>query len=307
MNVLITGISGFLAGYLHRNFVNQGHQVFGISRSPLEEEIHGVKVHVLQLPDPKIYQLIKIIQPQLVIHAAGTASVPESVIHPYDDFSISVPGTAMLLDALRQHQPHAHFIFLSSAAVYGNPDELPIIETKTQQPISPYGYHKWMGELLCQEYANLYGLKCSVLRIFSAYGIGLQRQVIYEMTKKLIKSNKNRTMSIFFGTGNESRDFIHASDVVEAIQCIMHRETEQFEVFNGASGVETKIGDLAKLIQKQVGEKANFIFNGEIRKGDPLNWSADITSLQQLGFQPKITIESGVEELVKWVKNEPSH
>jgi len=303
MKVLITGISGFLATYLSESFLKKNYEILGLSHAFINQQFENVQYLNLHLPDNRIYDVIKTEQPDVVIHAAGTASVPKSVESPYEDFSISVPGTAMLLDALRLHKPDAHFIFFSSAAVYGNPEILPITENSFVQPISPYGFHKRMGELLCEEYSTIYGLNTSILRIFSAYGKGLNRQVVFEITRKLISSSDNNENIEFYGTGDESRDFIHASDIVQAVQCLIQTKKRGFEIYNCASGKELLIKDLALKIKEYANNETRYVFNGNVRKGDPLNWTADISKMQELGFTPQVNIENGIQEMIMWVKD----
>lgn len=301
MKILITGISGFLASYLVNDFEKKGNEIIGISHEAKKATLKEHKLFTLHLPDKEIYKVIKDEQPDVVIHAAGTASVPISVESPYNDFSISVPGTAMLLDAIRLYKPDAHFIFLSSAAVYGNPDQIPIKETSAIHPISPYGFHKRMGELLCEEYATIYGINCSILRVFSAYGKGLKRQVVYDIVSKFVKALEAKSTVTLWGTGKESRDFIHALDVAQAINLIINNPKEGNQIYNCASGNELSIQKLAEIVNQQMGKEVDYQFNQQTRKGDPLNWVADISRLSTLGFNPTVSIESGIKEIVHWI------
>ena len=295
MNILITGISGFIAGHLKDYFELNNHVVFGVSRS---SKLLGSQHYNLTLPDSDIYNIVAQIKPDVVIHAAGTASVPKSVTAPYTDFDISVPATAMLLDAIRKFSPEAHLVFLSSAAVYGNPVQLPISETDSIQPISPYGYHKRMGELLCEEYHKIYGLKTSVVRIFSAYGLGLERQVVFDLINRAREAVNNGDKQLdIIGTGKESRDFIHVSDVVAAIGLLID-SPESFGVYNLGSGVETSIESLIRVILDSLNSDLRLNYSNTIRKGDPINWVANISKLRKLGFQPLVTLKQGIGSIV---------
>ena len=133
-------------------------------------------------------------------------------------FSRQQGVTAFLLETLRTYLPSCRFVFLSSAAVYGNPQQLPSPRRSPCHPISPYGYHKYICEMLCREYGSIYSIKSSVLRIFSAYGERLRKQVIFDLCRKF-SDPALKTVEVY-GTGDETRDFIHARDIAQAIDRI---------------------------------------------------------------------------------------
>jgi UDP-glucose 4-epimerase len=297
---LITGINGFLASYAAAEFTAAGYDVIGIHHSNNPSALALKKQYHLHLPSHEIESVIRTEKPDVVIHAAGTANVGKSVETPYEDFMISVPATANLLDSIRKESPKTLFFFLSSAAVYGNPTVLPISENSPIAPISPYGFHKRMGELLCDEYRQIYGLQTYVLRIFSAYGKGLRRQAVFDLVKNVLNfAMDGKPMSVF-GTGNESRDFIHASDIA---RCLVHltenRPTNH--IINVASGNETSIKELLALISEGSNIQPKIEFTNVVRSGDPLNWRADISPLSKTGFSPTVSLKSGISEMIQWL------
>lgn len=297
MTILITGIDGFIGSYLHAYFEDEGHHVFGITRR-LSSEKEPAKRAVFELPNPEVLGVIQRLRPDLVVHAAGTASVPQSIATPYVDFSVSVPGTAQLLDSLRLHAPQAHFVFLSSAAVYGNPVKLPITESDPVRPISPYGYHKRMGELLCEEYSSVFGLKTSIIRIFSAYGGGLKKQVVFELTRKMKEAKEQGAKHVdVLGTGRESRDFIHVRDLVEMI-ALLPKQKQDFDVFNAGCGKEILISELVNTLCEELRFAGEIRYSGHVRKGDPINWRADISKMESLGFRTKISLRDSLQEII---------
>ncbi|SDB21941.1 dTDP-glucose 4,6-dehydratase/UDP-glucose 4-epimerase [Flavobacteriaceae bacterium MAR_2010_188] len=234
----------------------------------------------------------------LCINCSGAASVPDSIKHPQRDFNLNVVNVAKQLEAIRKFRPNCKYINLSSAAVYGNPNYLPIDESHPLSPISPYGVHKKMSEELCSEYYNNFGIKTVSLRIFSAYGNGLYKQLFYDLYKKTQTYDK---ISLF-GTGRESRDFIHVSDIVKAIEIVMLNSNFQNEVYNIGSGVETSIDNAASLFIKHLDLNKSLQFGGEIRIGDPLNWVADMSKLQDLGFYPSTILDDGLLNYARWLK-----
>ena len=157
MKIAITGAGGFIGSRLRKQFLSMGHEVHALARQSIQDS--HLRCHIINLPSGKIYPLLANIKPDVMIHAAGQSSVPNSVIDPAADFAAGPPVVFELLDALRIHSPETIFIFLSSAAVYGNPSSMPIKESSLAQPISPYGHHKLLSEMIVSEFASTYGFR----------------------------------------------------------------------------------------------------------------------------------------------------
>ncbi len=219
---------------------------------------------------------------------------------PASDFNDGPALTFNVLDALRRCTPDCAFILLSSAAVYGNPPMLPVNEDQATHPISAYGYHKLQSEILCQEFANLFGLRTCRARLFSAYGPGLRRQVMWDLTYKAL-TQKTVTLQ---GDGSESRDFLNVLDIAHALECILDKAPMRGEAINVASGEETRIVDLARLIIKNIDHPVALDFSGQLPLGTPMNWRADISKISLLGFAPEIALQAGVPFFVEWCKRE---
>ena len=300
--VLITGVAGFIGRYVARHFSRQGWQVIGTDNSQPENAPLAdlSKYQRLQLPDLELDSLLQTYKPDVLIHCAGRASVALSVSDPSPDFYSNTVLTFNILDALRLHAPTCKFIFLSSAAVYGNPSKLPVAETHPTAPISPYGFHKLQSEQLCLEFAKIYSQPTASVRIFSAYGAGLRRQVMWDICQKAI-SQKNLTLQ---GTGNESRDFIHAVDIARAIEIICDRAPMQGEVYNLGSGQEVTIAKLAATVLISLEKNMSLEFSGIISKGDPINWQADISQIISIGFTSTIQLKDGIKNFTNWCKAE---
>ena len=301
-SVIITGVSGFLGRYIARNFHKEGWKIIGIDSSPFENAPTSnlEKYYRLNLPDSKINLLLEEYSPQLLIHCAGRASVGLSVTHPAADFYGNTVLTFEILNAIRLHSPNCKFIFLSSAAVYGEPMSLPITENCFTNPISPYGFHKLQCEEICSEFTKIYGIATASLRIFSAYGPGLRRQVLWDICHKSIVNNNLELQ----GTGNESRDFIHAVDIANAVQIIANKAPMKGECYNLANGEETTISELANLIIEALEIDITPQFDCIVPKGNPHKWRADISKLKDLGFNPSVPFDVGIKTLVTWCKAE---
>ena len=296
--VLITGVAGFIGRYVARHFSRQGWQVIGTDNSQPENAPLAdlAKYQRLQLPNPEFDSLLQTYHPDALIHCAGRASVALSVSEPAPDFYSNTVLTFNILDTLRLHAPTCKFIFLSSAAVYGNPSTLPIAETHPTLPISPYGFHKLQSEQLCLEFTQIYSQPTASLRIFSAYGAGLRRQVMWDICQKAI----SQKALILQGTGTESRDFIHALDIARALNVVVKSAPMEGEVYNLSTGREVKISELATMVLNSL--EANFLpqFDGVMPLGNPLNWQADISKLKSIGFTPTVELERGVNTFVNW-------
>jgi UDP-glucose 4-epimerase len=300
--VLITGVTGFLGRYIARSFTDRGWSVVGIGTSPPENAplANLVKYYSLRLPSPELKEILQDYPFSICIHCAGRASVGLSVTDPTADFYSNTLLTLEMLNALRLNAPKCRFIFLSSAAVYGNPQSLPISEAQPTQPLSPYGFHKLQGEQLCLEFAKIYGLQTASVRIFSAYGPGLRRQVMWDICQKAIVQNAVNLQ----GTGRESRDFIHALDIANALSLVATKAPMEGEAYNLATGREVTIDLLASQILASLESDNLPHFDGIVPVGNPLNWQADISKLQALGFSPTVSLDRGVKTFTTWCRAE---
>lgn len=300
--LMITGAAGFLGRYVSQHFTEQGWSVVGIDCvDPANAPLYNLATYYkLKLPNKAIGELLCKHTPDVCIHCAGIASVPQSISDPVADFYANTVVTFEVLNALRLHASPCRFILLSSAAVYGNPRSLPVHEDLPAAPISPYGFHKWQCEQMCLEYTSIYGLPTASVRIFSAYGPGLHRQVLWDMCRKVLMQ-KSLTLQ---GTGRESRDFIHALDVAKALGIIAGNAPMQGEVYNIASGCETTIRELAELILDALNADCLPQFDGVVPPGTPLNWEADIARLSSLGFVPTIPLQQGIRTFAQWCRTE---
>ena len=216
---------------------------------------------------------------------------------PLADFGAATLLNFRILDDLRLHSPATIYLHISSAAVYGNPTELPIAEDAPIAPISPYGWHKRFSEQVLEEFAVLFGIRTASLRIFSAYGPQLQRQVVWDLAVRALASEAGPL--VLRGLSDDSRDFIHGRDVAVAAQLIAERGALSGECYNVASGAETKIATIAQLVIEAVGSSSNIAFDQERPAGNPARWHADIGRLMALGFRPGTTLVDGIAEVVE--------
>lgn len=243
--------------------------------------------------------LINLNQFQIFINCAGASNVNNSFQDPINDFNKNTILVEQLLEIIRvSGNKKIKFINISSAAVYGNPQFLPIVEFSNIEPISPYGFHKKMAEDLCRYYNQCFGLNTLSLRVFSAYGEGQRKMLFWDLHNKILNSIGNIEL---FGTGEESRDFIHIEDIIQQIILAINHADFTGEAINVANGTEVRIKEIVELYRKFHPNSFSYSFNGKNRPGDPLNWCADISKMKEWGYDQKVSLYDGVDGYIKWV------
>ena len=296
MKVLVIGSKGFIGQHLRKFLMNNGHSVWGAD--VVVEYAHPEQYFLIDTSNADYHSVFQESAFDLCINCSGAASVPDSLQHPLRDYNLNTANVFKLLDAIRLYQPACKFINLSSAAVYGNPQMLPITETAGKAPVSPYGIHKWMSEKICEEFYLFFGISTCSLRIFSAYGEGLKKQLFWDLFQK----TKLGDAISLFGTGKESRDFIYINDLVQAIYLVAKQGDFKGEAINIANGEEVMIEDCVNSFYGFFEKSIQFQFMGQGRAGDPNNWVADISNLQQLGYQQQYSLEQGLKRYYEWIK-----
>ncbi|MDT0650424.1 NAD-dependent epimerase/dehydratase family protein [Autumnicola edwardsiae] len=302
--ILITGASGFLGTWLSREAVKAGFKIYGIDlRTPLQPQLWE-NFATASLDTVDLEQLMEGCTLDAICHLAGGASVSASVKDPFGDFSSLLPGTARLATYLKKSQAQARFFLFSSAAVYGNPESLPITEDTPIKPISPYGIHKAIAESLLCNYARIFDLNITIFRIFSVYGPELRKQLIWDVSQRALSAEEEGVKSItLFGTGAESRDFMYVKDVCQAVLTVISKPvSSKIQIYNLGSGVESSIAEVAELLVNNLGVDIKIQFDGIVPKGDPANWRADISKLLNLGFTPRYNLNEGLHQVATWAK-----
>jgi UDP-glucose 4-epimerase len=291
---LVLGDCGFIGRHVAVEFASAGYEVVGVDRSA--PGAPGVRHISLALPSPELVAVIADVRPDVIVNAAGPASVAGSLEDPRGDFHGTVDVLLGVLDAVRATGVPARVVAMSSAAVYGNPSELPVTEDADLAPVSPYGYHRIVAETLLCEYATVFGVAACAARVFSAYGPGLRRQLLWDVCRKAAESPSVRLS----GTGTETRDFVHVTDIARAVRVLAEKAPGCGEAYNVASGVETSVAQIASGLLATVRPDATLEFSGEQRLGDPLRWRADVSAIRALGFEPRMPIERGLAEYATW-------
>jgi len=295
MKILIIGSKGFIGSHLVTYFQSKDYDVW---QCDVVVDYVERKYFQVDVSNSDFLQLFEEQQFEMCINCSGAASVPDSLVHPMRDFNLNTLLVFNVLNAIYKHNRTCKFMNLSSAAVYGNPQQLPIKESFNLNPISPYGKHKLMAEMLCSEFYTNFGLQTCSLRIFSAFGEGLKKQLFWDIFQKMKKSN---TLELY-GTGKETRDFIHVEDIAQSVELAIHKARFEADFINVANGMEISISEAVLLFIKGVGWHGEIKFLGTERLGDPLYWCADIDVIKSFGYKQQITLENGLNQYIKWVK-----
>lgn len=296
MNILVIGSKGFIGSACYSYFKETGkHGIYG---ADVVTDYNDANYSQIDISNNDFKDIFKLKKFGLCINCSGAASVPDSLLNPSRDFSLNVLNVSKLLEAIRTHAPECRFINISSAAVYGNPKKLPVSEADVLAPVSPYGIHKMQAEQLCSTYQTFWNISTCSLRIFSAYGKGLKKQLFWDLYQKSIKSDTVK----LFGTGIETRDFINIDDIIQAIELVIERAFFKGEAINIANGYQCSIEDVSKIFYEALGWKGTIEFTNKIRQGDPQYWQADISTLMQWGYHPEFDIRRGLEKYAEWLK-----
>jgi UDP-glucose 4-epimerase len=309
--ILITGAHGFIGKHLARHLAALGHHVSGLGHGlwPVAEALRwGVADWIngdVQSANLRALQARQ--EPELVFHLAGGSTVGAAIANPREDFFRTVASTVELIEWIRLDLPSARLIAVSSAAVYGSGASGPIAEDTIGVPYSPYGHHKRMMESLCRSHGDTYGLDFRVARLFSVYGPGLKKQLLWDMCTRLAAGESPMVLG---GSGQELRDWTHVDDVVAALALIAFDSTPALrsQAINIGTGVGTPVQTIAQSVidawHERAGdaEKPALRFSGQSRPGDPFSLVADSARLSRLGFTWRTPLSLGVGSFVDWFR-----
>ena len=298
--VLLTGASGFLGRVLCHQLVQNGYHLTGLDRH--------LPTRSTELTGPHEFIQCDLIKPQKIVprhfdtifHLAGMGSPSLSIQLPAQDFTENLIATFQLLEKIRQYAWRGRLVYVSTAAAYGEPQQIPIAEETPGRPISPYGVSK----LACEEYVRVfsqyYGFSAVIARIFSLYGPRQKKQVIYDILRKTLLSDKPITL---FGDGCEVRDFIHVNDAVQALLLLVKHAEIGAPLFNVCSASGITIRELAEQILILAGESPErIIFTGQRKSGDPNHWVGCNRKLCETGFSLDYSLSRGLTDTLHWFR-----
>lgn len=293
--VVITGGAGFIGSHLVDRCLVDGFEVHVIDdlSNGKKENVHDDAIfHEISITD------LNGIRPILdgvtfVFHLAALPRVQYSIDNPVDSNHANVVGTINVLKASKEGGAKK-VIFSSSGSAYGDPDTLPVVETMSANPLSPYALQKYIGENYCKVWSKVYGLDTACLRYFNIYGSRMDPEGAYALLigkfMKLAKEGKPLTIT---GDGTQTRDFTHVNDAVEAnLLAALSDNAKDGEVYNIGYGKRASVNRIAELI----GGEVEYI----AARLEPKNNEANHQKAKEhFGWSPKITLEEGIAVLKK--------
>lgn len=302
--VLVTGGAGFIGSHLVDRLVDNGNAVLVLDNlstgklSNIYEHIKNGKVDFVEgdIKDPEIVRAcVKCVD--VVLHLAAIVSVFFSVYDPKATLETNVNGTHNLLKAFAKERV-GKFLLISSCAVYGEPEYLPVDEKHPTNPVSPYAESKLLAEKACLDYQEKKLLKTTIFRLFNVYG---PRQGLNEYSgviTKFIDQIKQKLPLTIYGDGSQTRDFVHVSSVVDAALQALDNPDAEGETFNIGTGKPVSIQELAETILTLTDSKLPIIHE-KSRTGDIKQSYANITKAAELlDYNPKVGLKDGLRILI---------
>jgi len=208
---------------------------------------------------------------------------------------VNATGTLNLLIA-SLNRGVERLVYLSTCAVYGEPEYVPVDEIHPTNPISPYAASKLAAEHYCKAFQQAYGLKTIVLRPFNVYGPRQNDGVVAQFVQRVKKGG----LPIVYGNGRQTRDFLYVIDAVDAIVLALKRDSAVGEVFNIGTGKATTINELVRLLLRIFGMELKPL-REEPRIGDVRQSCADIRKAEkELGYRPRFSLERALMDLVEY-------
>lgn len=301
-SVLVTGGCGFIGTNLCRSLASAGVRVIvldNLSRAgamppggPAHEMIEG-DVRDAEAVESAMQRA------QAVVHLAAYGSVVESVADPDENFENNVRGTLAVLQAAARRK--AKVVFASSGGAVIGAAEPPVNEASLPKPTSPYGASKLCGEAYCHAFAGSFGLSVVALRFANVYGrhSAHKKGAITNFSKALLLGEP----IVIFGDGSATRDFIHVDDVCAGIWAALDKPIPGAMVLHLATGVETRIIDLARMMTEVAGN-AHHPIRLEVKRDGELerNFASFDKAHQVLGFTPRVALRDGLTQTFEWFR-----
>ncbi|MFC2058323.1 NAD-dependent epimerase/dehydratase family protein [Chloroflexota bacterium] len=309
VRVLVTGGAGFIGSHLVDKLVGLGSLVTVVDNLSLGfiENVNS-KAMFKKLDVCNYARLKEVIaesMPQMIFHLAANPTTKESAMgwnNPFADHEVNMIGTLNVLEAIVNLDIDATLIYTSSAAVYGEPEYVPMDEKHPTNPVSPYGVSKLAGEKYALAYYKERGIRTTILRIFNTYGPRQPRYVMFDLIKKL---NDNPEELELLGTGEQIRDYCYISDTVGAFILAAERDASG-GVFNIGADDPISIKSLAETIIRILGleDKVKVRYTGKTWSGDITRLVADISQAKgELGFKRSVFLEEGLRRLIRWYED----
>tara|TARA_B100001057_G_C22712005_1_gene896177 strand:- start:110 stop:1024 length:915 start_codon:yes stop_codon:yes gene_type:complete len=297
MKIAIFGGMGFIGSSLSNLFYSKGYDVTILTQNKKNKSniLVSNKIKIIEIKyNYKKLKKINFKKFDRIHFLSGNPSPANSNKSPDFDLSTTNKFTQILLELLRLQRFKGSIWIASSVAVYGNQKGL-LKEKEICDPISIYGISKLFSEKTALLYYKKFFLNIGIYRIFSTYGPGLKRQLIYDVINKI--QNNNQEVQII-GSGLERRDLTYIEDVVKGI-FKLNKHIPKGEIFNIGSGKSYSVRYVVKKIMNLMNKKLIIKYSNSLRGYDADNWKASITKIKKFGYKPSVSLEVGLKKTIE--------
>ncbi len=310
--ILVTGGAGFIGFYVVKALLAEGCEVVvvdnlnpyydpSLKRARLKEFRKNITFYRIDIANEQALDRVFARHHfDAVCHLAAQAGVRYSLTHPLIYGRSNYQGTLAVLECARRHGVK-HVVFASSSSVYGETGKMPFEETDPcEKPVSIYAASKRAGELLCQTYANLFGMDVTALRFFTVYGPwGRPDLAFFSFTEKILAGQPIE----LYNNGNMRRDFTYIDDIVSGFMLALKKRQKGYEVFNIGRGAPEELKSFVSTLENAIGMKASVIMK-PMQPGDVRETYASIEKAKLvLGFEPTVSIREGIPQFVAWYRD----
>ena len=307
MKIIVTGGAGFIGSNLVDFLIKKKHKVIVIDnfstgvKNNLKLSQNKVKIINKDISSNKnLDRIFKKVD--YVFHLAGLADIVPSIEKPDSYFKSNVLGTFNILEACRKNKIKK-IIYAASASCYGLPKKFPTNELQKINVKYPYAFTKWQGEELVKHWFEIYKLPYISMRFFNVYGPRSRTSGAYGAVFGVFLAQKlaKRPLTVV-GSGKQTRDFIHITDIVEALYKAAFSKVKG-KIYNVGSSNPKSIKYFLSIIQNIIQKKINLKYL-PLQKGDVHKTFADTSQLiNKIKFKVKIDLEKGIAEYIKWFKS----
>lgn len=312
---LITGGAGFIGSNLCEAFLAEGREVVC-----LDNLATGLESNLADFSDQPRFRFIRgdirdldtcikaMDGVDVVLHQAALGSVPRSIDDPLTTNDVNISGFLNVLEAARKSEVR-RVIYAASSSTYGDSRELPKVEERIGNPLSPYAVTKLVNELYAKVYGDLYGMELIGLRYFNVFGRRQRPDGAYAAAiPRFIQAFIAGESPVIHGDGGQTRDFTYIENVIQANRLAVEVENPQAlnQVYNVAYGAGTSVVDLVEMIRAALKNHLDHVSEvpvefGPGRRGDVRDSLADISKARELlGYRPSHSIREGLEEAIGW-------
>lgn len=300
MRTLVTGGAGFIGCAVIDKLQREGHEVFVI------DNLSFGKREFISIPDSNFFladildagkmdEIFKQVKPEQVIHLAAVHFIPYCNQHPYESSNININGTINILNCAGKYNAKKVF-FASTAAVYPIYDEA-VNEMHGVGPMDIYGLSKLTGEHLCNEFHLMTGIPTIICRFFNAFG---PNETNPHLIPEIQQQVNNGLRKIQLGNLTPKRDFIHTSDMANAVHTLLTKVNAGIDTYNLGRGIEYSVTEIVDAFSRQLGEKIEIeVDPARVRKVERMHLLADVSKLKSIGWEPLIGIDEGIATLIE--------